>query len=489
MSLPEMQEIHKKTMTCAKMMMLFHKFKGQVLAKLRQPMPVENSVGSASVKSGTAKAAPEAPTRQAPALQRNHSNRENRAPAAPTSDKPPFSFGALSPPSGDGVPILYGPNQLTQDKLSLPPTKRRKIQNQTGSSVSTPAQGHGTPATTNTPPKVAKTSSPRVQRPNVAPAPTFKCPEASCEFASKGFATMDDLNKHAGEKHQVVELPIEDPLEWALEGVRMGLGLGLSMLDVSKDDAAKNKEWAKKEWAKHVEMESERSALACVAMKKSASTQGLTPMRMEGGTPMSRMVSQAGYQINLGVPQTPQQNNNSVKTPASDAKQSSSKSGPGESSKVGSTSKEPTTPPNNAWKETSISPSELSSFFPSPLDLQGFSLASLTPASTLSSSKSTTNSPKESDIGEGDMLDIRIESDSWMPQPFSAGLLKERTYEPMPDDVWDDLNDPLMEMSWEDAFGKIIEPDRNSKEWKSMTAEEQERITPFDAGRFRWENF
>ncbi|MCJ1248553.1 hypothetical protein MMC30_005771 [Trapelia coarctata] len=483
MSLADLQEAYNKIMTCARMMIAFYKFKQQATGKPQQPSPVESSVGAANVATGTPKAAPETQTRQAPALQRNHSNRENRAPAAPTSDKPPFSFGALSPPqSGDGVPIMYGPNQLTQEKLSLPPNKRRKVQNQPGSSVSTPAQAHGTPATTASP-KVTKTSSPREQRSNVAPAPTFKCPESSCEFAGKGFATMEDLNKHTTDKHPVVEPPIEDPLEWALEGIRMGLGLGLSM-DASKDTTAKTNGLAK-----HMEMESERSALASVAMKKSASMQGLTPMRMEGGTPMSRMASQAGYQSNLGVPRTPQQTNNSVKTPASDNKQSTSKSGPGESKKVGSTPKEPSTPPNNLWKDASVSPSDLSSFFPSPHDLQGLSLGILTPASTLSNSKSTTNSPKESDIGEGDMLDIRIESDTWRPAAWGPDPFVESSGKPLLDDEWGDLTDPLLDLSWEDAFEKIIQPDKTTKEWKNMTVEQQEDLTPFDAGRFTWENF
>ena len=481
-SLPELQEIRRNILETAKKIMYYTRYKNRVMAQMQQSLPVENSVGSANGAASATKAAPEGLPRQAPVLQRNHSNRENRAPAAPTSDKPPFSFGGLSPLSADGVPILYGPNQLTQDKLSLPPNKRRKIQNQSGSSVSSPAQAHGTPATTTTSPKVAKTSSPRVQRSNVAPPLAFKCTESSCAFAVKGFATMDDLNKHTADKHPVVEPPIEDPLEWALEGVRMGLGIGLDM-NASNDGTAKSKELVKNK-----EMESERNALASVAMKKSASMQGLTPMRMEGGTPMSRMASQAGYQGNLVVPRTPQQSNNSVKTPPSDAKQSSSKPGQAELNKVGSASTEPSTPPNNPWKDTPISPSELSSLFPSPFDLQGLSLGSLTPASTLSSSKSAPNSPRLSDIDEGDMLNIRIEAGSWAGAQLPAEFLGETTHAPIPDDVWDIMTDPLLDMPWEDAFGKIIEPDQTTKEWAELTEDQQDRITPFDAGKFRWDS-
>ena len=461
-------------------MMSFQRFKQTLASKTQQPLApsrTENSSGSATVATGANQAAPEAHARQAPAPQRNHSNRESRAPAAPTSDKPPFSFGALSPPSGDGVPILYGgPNPLTQDKLTIPPAKKRKIQNQPGSSVSTPVQALGTPATT-TSPKVAKTSSPRVQRQNVAPAPTFKCLESSCESAVKGFPTQDDLHKHRKEKHPVVEPPIKDPLGWALEGVRMGLGLNL---DISNSTAAKNRDWAKT-----MDMEVEKSTLASLAMKKSASMQGLTPMRMEGGTPMSRMASQSGYQSNLGVSRTPQQTISSVKTPASDGKQPTSRAGQGQPDKVGSTPNEPSTPPNNRWKDTPISPSEVSSFFPSPLDLQGLSIASLTPSSTLSSSKSATNSPKESDIGEGDLLNIRIESNSWKPDSWKPTAFEQDGV--VLDDVLDDLEDPLMNLSWEDAFEQIIKPDK--KGWNELSDLEQQNLTPFDCGRHRWENY
>lgn len=44
-------------------------------------------------------------------------------PAAPTDTAPPFSFGRQSP---QGTVIAYGPNYLTQDKLVLPPKKKRK---------------------------------------------------------------------------------------------------------------------------------------------------------------------------------------------------------------------------------------------------------------------------------------------------------------------------------------------------------------------------
>ncbi len=61
----------------------------------------------------------------------------HRAPAAPTTSHAPFSFGGQSP---QGDPQFYGPtkNELTQEKLVLPATKRRKGNN--FASPSTPAQ-------------------------------------------------------------------------------------------------------------------------------------------------------------------------------------------------------------------------------------------------------------------------------------------------------------------------------------------------------------
>ena len=475
-SLTELQEASRKMIHSARLMQSVQRFKQQSSSQTQQSLPLnglESSIGSANVATVPNKAAPEAQMRQATALQRNHSNRESRAPAAPTSDKPPFSFGALSPPSGDGVPIAYGPTSVTQDKLTIPPTKKRKIQNQSGSTASTPAQAHGTPATT-TSPKVAKTSSPRVQRSNVAPASTIKCPESSCEFAVKGFATMEDLNKHKIEKHPVVEPPIEDPFLWALEGVRMGLGLSM---DICGDTVDRNHEWVK-----NMVIDAEKTALAPASMKKSASMQGLTPMKMEGGTPMSRMASQAG-QSNSGIPRTPQ------KTPVSDGKQPTPKRGQAESTRVGSTPMEPSTPPNNLWKDTSILPSDLSSLFPSPWDLQGLSLATLTPASTLSSSKSAINSPKESDIGEDDLLEIRIESDSWKPDAWKSTLVEEDgVYAFKGNENWADaaLDDDLLLLSWDDAFEKLITP--TEEELKKMPPSMRAQVTPFDAGKYRWQN-
>ncbi len=62
---------------------------------------------------------------------------QHRAPAAPITSHAPFSFGGQSP---QGVPQFYGPtkNELTQEKLVLPATKKRKGNNI--ASPLTPAQ-------------------------------------------------------------------------------------------------------------------------------------------------------------------------------------------------------------------------------------------------------------------------------------------------------------------------------------------------------------
>jgi hypothetical protein len=369
--------------------------------------------------------------KQQAALQKNQAHRNNRAPAAPTQDKPPFSFNHVQSPPPDGVPV-YPPNSFPPDKLSIPPGKRRKVQPQTGGSATTPSQTQGTPSSTASP-KLSKSTSPRLPR-STAPAAQFKCSEQSCERSAKGFATIEERDKHVQEAHQVKETPITNPLKWALEGIRTTLVL---------DDNGR---------AKKREGDAKIDKLAPTAqpMKKSASTQSLTPMKIEGGTPMSRIPTQTGIQSGHGQPRTPQQTGSMVKTPGSDVKSSIQRGGSYELERSASTRNQTLTPPPDAWADLTISPRELSQYFPSAAELQGCSsLSSLTPDSTLSGTgtKSQDNSPKESDIAETDGLKIQIEMEHWLPPVFLADSLFPQSSAQLGAD------DDLLGMDWESAFG------------------------------------
>lgn len=383
-------------------------------------------------------------------LQRNESHRHNRAPAAPTSTQPPFLLGAQSP---DGTPHAYGPTVLTQDQLKFPPPKKRKP-NQHGSAASTPAQVQATPASSS-PPQMAKIPSPEAQRQQAVPQ-IFKYPVGGCDANKNGFSSQAELAKHTADIHEPKEPLIEDPLAWALESFRLGLGLD-----------AHGKMKPRKEEAK-----AENKALEAPKMKLSASQQSQTPMKQEVGTPagqtalpMSRAPTQTGPSPASQMLKTPQASI-TVKTPASaasgvkleTAKESKMKF-PGGAAAV---KEPPSPPPTDLWADSSISPAGISYCFSGLSDLQSVPWTELQTALTPpwstpsggrggSSAKSDKNSPRASDIGENDNLNISIAAErAWMPNEWfedgAGGLEGGGGYG----------GADLMDVDWESAFGKMV---------------------------------
>ena len=345
-----------------------------------------------------------------------NNNRDNKAPAAPTSAQPPFSFLNVNGQSPHGVPV-YGPNELTQDKLKFPPTKKRK--GNPGSAVSTPVQAHAVPASVSSP-KAAKMASPQVSQQAATPS-KIKCQHADCVSSKREYATPEELHDHHGEAHEAKEPVIEDALAFFLESVRFGLGL---------DDNGKMKPKPKKG-------ESEQSP----AMKKSASAQGQTPLRQEGSTPMSRVSTQTGRP----------ESGASKGSKAADFKVTSGTS-------VNSSFKGPMTPPDDPWSDCPVSMAEVCALLPSLEDLHSsLSTASFTPPSTISSSKSDKNSPKPSDIGEGDNLKIRLNvADSWV----APGLYDDALFPPSDPTIEED---ELLGMDWDTVFGR--KSTKKTDEW------------------------
>lgn len=364
-------------------------------------------------------------------LQRHHSARDSRPPAAPTSSQPPFPIGAASP---HGVPQAYGPNDLTQEKLNWPPAKKRKP-NQPGSAASTPAQPLGTPGSTASP-QLTKLASPETQRQGgikveVEAMFTFKCPNDSCEYNIKGFNSQTDLDRHTTEIHEMKEPHIEDPLSWALESLAHGLGL---------DSNGKSK-------SKAPDSSTTQRTAGAPNMQATPSKQGETPKpKHEAGTPVTRTTTpmvrpptQTGSSPAPSLLKTPQTTN--IKTPGPAA--SVTKSLPKRSSKGDSTAtpaqagrpriqRSPT--PTDMWADSSIRPADLLQCF-SGIDtlpvIGSFAhmQASPTPASTRSGSSSSRNekedSPRGSDISENDELQINIAADEdshWNPFGLYDGL-------------------------------------------------------------------
>ena len=131
-------------------------------------------------------------------------NRSQKAPSAPTTDRPPFAIGA---DSGHGAAHYFeGARPVTN--LVLPEKKRAKL---AGSETSTPGAraspriGSGTG------------NSPELKRqppPNVPQRPTFRCNDASCEYSVRGFDTQAEL-----EAHSQIHAKVENPMQFALDSM------------------------------------------------------------------------------------------------------------------------------------------------------------------------------------------------------------------------------------------------------------------------------
>ncbi|KAI9703707.1 MAG: hypothetical protein M1836_007477 [Candelina mexicana] len=365
-----------------------------------------------------------------------YNSREQHAPAAPTSARPPFPLGASSP---HGVPQAYGPNEMTQDKLKIPVSKRRKP-NQQGSAASTPANALGTPGSTASPqigklgsPDLKRQQAPEASKPVVVAPPTFRCPVTECGFSNKGFASQADLLKHKADAHEVKEPPIEDPLQFALDALAEGLAL---KQDGSRKTPPKEDP---KPAAKPV------PSTAPQKMQRSSSKLGQqlkqeTSSPAPGiGTPMARPPTQNGTKTDSptsNLLKTPQTTN--VKTPGSGASgmksvlskpstQSSDKPSPRP------TSEQQQPAPATQWADSSISPTDLIQCFQGLDGLSSLgdftSMQPLSPAFTPPSEGSKGGSSRSSDISENDQLTINIAgnnavgSGGWNPfYAYDGGL-------------------------------------------------------------------
>ncbi|KAL8926801.1 MAG: hypothetical protein Q9172_001617 [Xanthocarpia lactea] len=335
---------------------------------------------------------------RAAAMQRNHSGYGSRAPAAPTSEKPPPFPLPLGPQSPHGIPHQYGgPPTLTADQLVLPQNKRRRSNNHQPSAGSTPVPAHDTPVAKSSP-LGPKLTSPEMQKTPV-PQLSFKCGLSDCQSGQKGFATQLELKQHNADIHEPKEPVVDDPVQFALESMRVALGL---------DDDGKPKP--------------QQETVEAPKMKTSLSAQSHAAIKQEGSTPMARAGMQTGPVPASNLLKTPQ-GMSSVKSPASDPSK-------GKTNKAHVTQpKETAPPPFDPWAGSCITPEDIVSSWSSLADLNSMSFTSiqkgLTPSSTLSSSneRSEKNSPRTSDISEHDAVKISIavkndDKDNWIPSEW-----------------------------------------------------------------------
>ncbi|KAL8872898.1 MAG: hypothetical protein Q9174_001548 [Haloplaca sp. 1 TL-2023] len=343
---------------------------------------------------------------RAASMQRHQSNHGNRVPAAPTSEKaPPFPVGPQSPPGAGNPTYLGGPASVTADKLVLPQNKRRKSNNHQASAGSTPVPAPQSSLPQSSPSGAKTSSSPEVQRAAV-PQMSFKCSFSNCASGQKGFATQAELEQHNIASHQPEELAIEDSVDFALESMRLALGL---------DENGKSKP--------------QKEVIGAANMKPSSSAQSHAAVKQEVSTPMSRMGTQPGRS------QAPQhakasQETSNVKSPAPNGLVGTH-GGKGKGPMGPTTSiKEATPPPFDPWAGSLISAEDITSAWSNLGDMQSSSFTKiqtgLTPSSTLSSGndKSEKNSPRASDISENDAVKISIglgndyDKDNWLPSEW-----------------------------------------------------------------------
>ena len=134
-------------------------------------------------------------------------NRNQKAPSAPTTDRPPFAIGA---DSGHGAAHYFeGARPVTN--LVLPEKKRAKLeagsQSSTPGAKASPRIGSGASNS----PELRRQPPPEKQLPQ---RPTYRCNDAGCEYSVRGFDTQAEL-----EVHSQIHAKIENPLQFALDSM------------------------------------------------------------------------------------------------------------------------------------------------------------------------------------------------------------------------------------------------------------------------------
>lgn len=342
-------------------------------------------------------------------------NTSNRAPAAPTSPQPPFTFGAQSPQGLAKYPDK--PNGLTQDKLSLPSTKRRKG-NQVTATTPTPAPGI---------PKSAQANKITIlDAQPAALASRIKCPLPNCQSSLKEFGTQIELDAHASEVHGPKEPPIEDPLQWTLQQARLGVGL---------DETGKSMP------------RPEQEVLGTPKIKASESEPAQHLNKQESSTLMARAQTGRSPVFHLKTPQA----SVGIKTPSPEAKSSDMDGKTTEPHTSEKTFQKSLTSSPDPWATSHIPPAVINNSWPGLPNVSFIGpwttiQNALTPTSTQSSGKSEKDSPRISDISEHDAVKINlfVDDSEW------ANMFEDQIY----GDV-EALNEDKDQsgMDWESAFG------------------------------------
>ena len=398
--------------------------------------------------------------RQANVQKSNAAHGGNRAPAAPTSPKPPFHFG-----SPDGVPAKYAnrTDEVTRERLRIPPKKKRKS-DQPPSNISTPAQPQQSNASKS--PLLAKTAPALTEKqPNEA---LFKCHAPECAEQLDGFVSQADLDKHTLDSHDLKEPIIENPLQWTLEQMRSGLGLeenGESKLPPTESKA-------------------EQHLSEAIKMKKSPSAQHQAAVKQESATPMTRVPTQTGPSPGSNLLKTPQPSTN-LKTPGSDAKPAVKDAKAMEPKTLHSPAQKQASASPDPWATSLVSSAAISGAFSGlsvPNSTGAWSTIQhvMTPSSSLSSGMSEKTSPRVSDVSENDTVKISLDTDpldysDWFNFDSASDQDFEFEIVRVGEDMdWEstELDEPPKEVKNEGPRKGRVEDMAPSKEWLKTFAPE-----------------
>lgn len=399
--------------------------------------------------------------RQASVQKSNAAHGGNRAPAAPTSPQPPFHFG-----SPDGVPSKYAnrTDELTQERLRIPPKKKRRGP----STTSIPAQGQ--PLDSLKSPQLAQTTPALTH--NETP---FKCHAQECTGLDR-FISQADLDKHTADIHDPKEPVIEDPLQWTLEQMRSGLGL-------EENGTAK---------PPHTEFKAEQHVSEAPRMKKSPSVQRPATGKQESATPMTRVPTQTGPSPGSNMLKTPQPST-SLKTPGSETKPAAKDFKAVEPKTSHSPTQNQISISPDPWASSLISSAAISGAFsglpvPNSAGTWNTMQHAMTPSSSLSSGMSEKTSPRVSDISENDAVKISLDTDpldyfDWLTfeSATSDDYPNDLDYEIVEDMDWEGpgFDDTLEEVGNEGPREGRVEDMGPSREWlKTFAPETLQRKQP-----------
>lgn len=387
----------------------------------------------------------------------NASHDGNRAPAAPTSPQPPFLFGAP-----EGVRYANRTDELTQDRLKMPPVKKRRRSDQPPSTISIPAQPQNINASN--PPQAATTLPALAEGPaNEAP---LKCHASDCADRLDGFVSQADLDRHLSDVHEPKEPEIEDPLQWTLQQLRYGLGL---------DENGKPK-------LPPTEPNAEQYVSEATQMKKSPSAQRQAAGKQESATPMTRVPTQTGPSPSANLLKTPQASI-SLKTPGSEAKSATKDVKATDAKNLHSPAKKQASASPDPWATSLVPPAAISGAFGNLQSTGTWSTIQhvMTPSSTLSSGMSEKTSPRVSDISENDAVKISLDADpldyfDWLTftSANSDDYSNDLDYDNLEDMDWDNtgVDGPLKEVENEGPREGRVEDMGPSKEWLKTFAPE-----------------